>query len=655
MIEDATPTNRYEFGPFVVDEGGRKLLRSGQTVQLTRKEFETLLVLVRGCGRVVEKEELMQAVWPDTHVEEGNLAVHVSKLRSKLGKRDDGDPYIETEMGRGYRFTAAVREVEDVDIVVRKRTRTHTITHEEETDDTTTDDQTSVLPASPRLRLTRLAALTAAAAVVLATTLGASVYFSRWRTTNPSAASANVKTLAVLPFTLLTGDASDEYLALGMADALITRLSNVRQITVRPTSAVRRFATSGRDVAAAATGRQLGVDAVLEGTIQKSGNRLRVTAQLVRTADESPLWAGTFDEPLTNVLVVQDAISEQLAAALALKLTSEEREKLSRSYTENADAYQLYAKGRYYWSRRDFEGIEKAEPLFRQAIERDPNFALAYVGLTDLLAMGGPSYECDVMRAKALELAPDLAEPHASLGFAEMFHKWNWEVAERELRRSIELNPNYGTAHQWLATLLAITGRTEEAKAAMQRALEIDPHSPNFLADMGQMHYFAREYVEAEEYCRRALEVAPDFVFAHQYLAYIYSKMGRQREALEEMLLLDKAISPSAKYDKVYDTERRRILLEQFRNEGLVGYLRVVVKQRPQNEQQAHSAEIQYGLALNHAVLGNKDRAIQWLEKAVAGRAFLSAFTHADPVFDELRSEPRFQALERQMNLSRRP
>ncbi|HEX6623691.1 MAG TPA: winged helix-turn-helix domain-containing protein [Pyrinomonadaceae bacterium] len=653
MIEEGRARSLYEFGPFVVDEGRRRLLRGGETVPLTKKEFETLLVLVRGGGRVVEKGELMEAVWPDAHVEEGNLAVHVSKLRGKLGRREDGEPYIETETGRGYRFTARVREVEDFDLVVRKRTRTHTVTEEEETDGPAAGAQAPSLPAANAPaghRLTWRGALVVASAVAVA--VAASAYFLQRRAAGRADAPADIRTLAVLPFALLDAGERDEYLGLGMADALITRLSNVRQIVVRPTSAVRGFAGPGRDAADA--GRRLGVEAVLEGSIQKSGDRLRVTAQLVRTADGASLWAGTFDEPLTNVFAVQDAISEQLAAALALELTSDERARLTRRYTENADAYQLYVKGRYYWSKRDFDGVTRAESLFRQAIERDPNFAPAYVGLADMLAMGGPHHEIDVLQAKALELAPDLAEAYASLGFTAMFHRWDWAGAERELHRAIELNPGYGTAHQWLATLLAITGRTEEAKAAMRRALEVDPQSPNFLADMAQMHYFAREYAEAESYSRRALEVAPDFVFAHLYLTYIYLKTGRHAEALEEWCLTDRAAAPT-KYDAAAAERQRREVLERHRREGFIGFLRELTRDMPRDAHEAHDASLQYQLALYHAALGDRERALHWLEKAVAGRAFLAVFFRADPVFDDLHAEPRYQALLRQANLPARP
>lgn len=650
-MHEEGPTKRFhEFGPFVVDESRRRVLRGGEMVPLTKKEFDTLLVLVRSGGRVVEKSELMDAVWPDTHVEEGNLAVHISKLRGKLGKHEDGEPYIETEAGRGYRFKARVREVEDVDLVVRKRTRAHIVTETEETDESTEHAKVLSLPGDA-VQLTRRSvfALATAAAVLVVVFIGASIYSSARRTAERTPA-ANVKTLAVLPFTLIKADAEDQHLGLGMADALITRLSNVRQIVVRPTSAVRSFAEPGRNTAE--VGRQLGVEAVLEGSIQKSGDRLRVTAQLIRTVDQVPLWAGKFDEPLTNLFAVEDAISEQLATALALKLTSDEREKLTRHYTENVDAYQLYAKGRYYWSKRDFEGMTQAESLFRQAIERDPNFALAYIGLADTLAMGGPRHEIDLAHSKALQLAPDLAEAYASRGFANMFHRWDWSGAERELRRAIELNPGYGTAHQWLATLLAISGRTEEAKAAMRRALEIDPQSPNFLADLGQMHYFAREYAEAESYCRRALEVAPDFIFARHYLMYIHLKTGRQHEALEEWVFMHSASSAIGKYDEAGAAQYRSDILERHSREGIIGYLKEVIEDKQKNARIANDAHDQYQLALYHAALNHREEALHWLEKAIAGHAFLAAFVRAEPMFDHLHSDPRYQRLLAKMNLA---
>jgi DNA-binding winged helix-turn-helix (wHTH) protein/TolB-like protein len=332
MIEEEKALSSYEFGPFVVDESRRRLLRGGETVPLTRKEFDTLLILVRGGGSLVTKDELMEAVWPGTHVEEGNLAVHISGLRRKLGRRENGTPYIETETGRGYRFNAMVREVEDFDLIIRKRTRAHIVTHEvEETDRmapavaSSRDQQVAagaIRPLAPAV--TRAAALwgfTWRAAIVLAAAgvavagITVALHNSSRGAAGSERSAAGVRTLAVMPFTLLNGRADDEYLGMGMADALITRLSNARQVTVRPTSAVRGFAGSGRD--AAEVGRQLGVEGVLEGSIQKTGERVRVTAQLVRPIDGAVLWAGTFDEPLTNALTIEDSISEQLTRALA--------------------------------------------------------------------------------------------------------------------------------------------------------------------------------------------------------------------------------------------------------------------------------------------------------------------------------------------------
>ena len=292
--------------------------------------------------------------------------------------------------------------------------------------------------------------------------------------------------------------------------------------------------------------------------------------------------------------------------------------------------------------------MTNAEKFFRQAIDRDPNFALAYAGLADTLAMGqGIIDEVDHASGRALELDPNLGEVYATRGFIEMFHNWRWQKAEQDLRRAVELSPNYGTAHQWLATLLAITGRVGEAKIAMRRALEIDPLSPNFLADMGQMHYFAREYEEAERYCRRALEVSPNFGFAHSYLNQIYLKTNRHDEAFAEYLRGVTAGFSDSKYPNAIE-DYLVYWRETHRRSGMRGVWRQWIEDYKPTTSTPNGS---YGIATNYALLGEKEEALHWLEIAVERRPFLMAFVGADPYFDDLRSEPRFRAVLRRMNL----
>ena len=662
MSEESQSNSFFEFGPFVIDERRRRLLRGGETVSLTKKEFETLLVLVRGCGRVVEKDELMEAVWPATHVEEGNLAVHVSKLRGKLGRREDGEPYIETETGHGYRFTALVREVEDFDLVIRKRTRSHIITHEiEETDAAAPlaihEGQGSAIPAivaadrgqlvtlpattrtaSERKPFTRRGALAMAAALVVIALAGA-VAYRKYNAAKPAVTVASVHSIAVLPLSPLNAPVEDAYLGLGIADNLVSRLGNQRRIIVRPTSAVAKY--EGQDQDATAIGRALQVDAVLAGNFQRSGDRVRVFVQLVNVQDGAVLWARTFDEKLMDTLAMQDAIAEQMTGALVPNLDSAERRQLARRPTENAEAYQLYLKGRYFWNKRGGDNLDKATDYFKQAVALDPNFALAYVGLADCYGTGAwPATEAESAVRRALELDDTLAEAHASLGFIKMFQHWDWQGAEAEMRRSIELNPNYATAHQWDATCLELERRFAEADRELQLALALDPLSLSINADICELRYFQHDYDAAIKQCRQTLEMDASFEGARVTLLETYLQEGADGAPLDEFFKFLQITGPAQRdhpYVKAYTANGTRGLLRVKLNEVLV------LSDKPGVMEMA---------ARRYAQLGDKEQTLQWLHRGYEQHTFLLPFINAVPAYDEFRSDPRFVDIVRHIGLA---
>ena len=450
-----------------------------------------------------------------------------------------------------------------------------------------------------------------------------------------------------MPFKTIDANSENEYQGLGLTDVLITRLSNIKQINVRPTSAILAFENQTLD--SGKVGEKLKTDAVLEGTIYRTGDKVRVTARLVRVGDSSTIWSGQFEKLAQDELKLQDEIALQVVDALALNLSGGEKNALTKFYTENADAHQLYQKGRYEWNKRSWAGAIEAERLFRNAIEKDANFALAYVGLADTMAMNvARSTETYGIIQKALELDPNLAEAHATLGFLQTFHHWQWREAETSFVKSIELNPNYATAHHWYAQLLTIEGRHEEAKSEMRRALEINPLSHNFLADLGQIYYFNREYGEAEEYCRQALEIYPDFQFARNYLFSIYLKTGEHDRAVEELLAADKIHATFANQP----AERQKSIeayLDKVRKIYREGGIKKFVENRTGETQDGNGC---YVFATKYAFLGEKEKALACLEKAFADRSSLSAFVKADPVFDQLRNEPRFQEILQKMNLA---
>ena len=340
----------------------------------------------------------------------------------------------------------------------------------------------------------------------------------------------------------------------------------------------------------------------------------------------------------------------QLVDALALNLSGNEKHALSKRYTESADAYQLYVEGRYHWNKRNYEGLAEAERLFRNAIEKDPNFTLAYVGLADTTAFSYRQAEMYPALKKALELDPNLAEAYATQGFALALHQWKWKEAEVSFKRAIELNPGYATAHQWYATLLAIEGRHDEAKAEMRRALEINPLSYNFLADLGQVYYLAHEYDKAKEYCYKALEIYPDFVFAHTYLFQVYLQTSEYEAAIEQTLKGDLAFYDAA--NPPGEQEKGKLFAEGV-NSYRHGGIRKYMEHRLGNlARYVHNLNGPYWIAWSYAFLGDKEKALGYLEKGFEVRAFWMAWVKADPVFDILRSEPRYQEILRKMELA---
>ncbi len=500
MPEPAVPI--YAFGAFLLDIRERRLLRDGEAVPLTLKAFDLLQVLVENQGHLLQKEELLRQVWPDAVVEENNLTVTISALRKALGEGPTDREYIETVPRRGYRFVADLRAIGDSTEAARS-------------------------PQERRVRSFPVKAMVLAAVTAVAVLVGV------WKRAPPAATAVPVRSMAVLPFRSLTNDG--EHLGLGMADALITRLGSTKLLLVRSTGTVQKYTVPGLDPVAA--GRDLQVDSVLDGSIQTAGDRLRTTVRLLRVSDGSTLWAGTFDERLTDIFSVQDAISQRIAGALALELTEAQRSLLTRRDTSDSEAYQLYLRGRFFWNKRSRDGFERGIAYFRQAVEKDPAYALAYSGLADshigmtYYHYAAPHSAMPLARTaalKALEIDASLAEAHASLAHVKANYEWDWAEAERLFSKAIALEPEYATAHQWFGMhFLAPMGRLEEAIAETRRAQQLDPLSAVFNAFVGATLYFARRHDEAIEECRKTVDLHPDFGVAHWYLGRAYLQKGR--------------------------------------------------------------------------------------------------------------------------------
>ena len=375
----------------------------------------------------------------------------------------------------------------------------------------------------------------------------------------------------------------------------------------------------------------------------------------MRLSDQSTLWSGQFECLAKDELQLQNEISLQIASTLAVNLNNNERNALSKSYTDSADAYQLYMRGRYEWNKRSYNSLAEAERLFRNAIEKDPNFALAYVGLADsMVFLNDKQAQVGEAIENALKLDPNLAEAYATFGFNEGLHYWRWQEAENAFKKSLALNPNYATAHQWYATLLAIEGRNEEAKIELQRALEIDPNSYNFLADLGEVYYFNREYDKAKEYCEKALAINSDFQSAHAHLARIYYQTGDYEKAIDEEYKREasayRMMNESPEVEKARAIRRARNI-DEFRQRGIRRFLDDHLAASQAAVSSPHDSSTPYGWAWLYALLGEKEKALDNLEKAYENGAFMLAWVKTDPNFDSLHSEPRYQALVKKMGL----
>ena len=485
--------------------------------------------------------------------------------------------------------------------------------------------------------------LGAVALIAAATTL-AYLYLKR------SAAASPIDSIAILPFTNASGDPNMEYLSEGIADNIADNLSRLPGLRVVPLSKVSRY--KNRDVDPQQVGNDLGVRAVLVGTVMQRGDSLNIRAELVDVGQVSRLWGEQYNRRLSDILAVQEEIAQEIFETLRVQLSGDAKKRITKRYTDNIEAYQLYLQGRYFWNRRTDENLKKAVELFQKAIDKDPNYALAYAGLADSYALlGGPVYGAEpsdqtVIRAKtaalkALELDNTLAEAYTSLGYIASTYEWDFPSAEKNFKRALELNPSYATAHHWYGlTYLSYVGRHDEAILETQRAAELDPLSLIINASYGRAFYYAKQYDKAIEQFRKTIELDPSFVRAHLYLGWTFEAKGMFNEAIaeyEKARALDDSPVISASLAHVLAVAGRKDEAQKL-----------LVELSDLSQRRYVSA---YDLALIHTGLGEKDRAFQFLEKAYQERSSALSWLRVDARLDNLRSDPRFSDLQRRVGL----
>jgi serine/threonine-protein kinase len=458
-----------------------------------------------------------------------------------------------------------------------------------------------------------------------------------------------IGSLAVLPLANVSGDPEMEYLGEGISESIISSLSQLPNLKVISRTSAFRY--KGQEIDPRRVGHELRVHGVLLGRIIQRADGLLISAELVDARDNAQVWGKQYKRTLTDIFAVQEDIAKEISEALRLRLTLEEQRRIVKRYTENTEAYQLYLKGRYYWNKRTEDAFKKGIEYFQQAIEADPNYALAYAGLADSYALlGAAAYgalapkeampRAKAAAMKALDLDDTLAHAHAPLAYASLLYDWDWSAAEREFRRAIELNPGYATARQWYSIFLSVIGRHDEAFAEAERALNLDPLSLIINAGLGLRYYYARQYDRAMRQLRKTLEMDPNFAIAHEYLGRTYQQMDKYGEAIEEYQK-GEMLSGGSPLFVAGLASACALAGEISRALKLLDELNELSKKRYVSP---------YLLAIGYLTLGDKDQAFQWLEKAHQERDGWLSFLKVEPKHDSLRSDPRFQTMLRNMN-----
>jgi len=631
---DESQAHTFEFGNFNVDAAKRLLLKGdGETVPLMPKAFDTLLYLVEHNGRVIEKDELMSAIWADTTVEENNLTQNISILRRVLGEKHGENRFIVTVPGHGYKFVAEVRKI---DAAEQSEPPAAAVRLQPESADqfATDKEQTTKDKIAIRFWL---------GALVIFSVLGlSSLGFYLWRENTKPPKDAPVKTVAVLPFKPLMSENRNEALEMGMADTLINKISSSGEIIVRPLGSVRRYNSLEQDSLLA--GRELGVDSVLEGNIQTSGERIRISARLIRTGDGKQLWTGQFDEKFTDIFAVQDSISERVLTALTLKLSGDEQKRVTKRYTENIEAYQLYMKGSFHASKLILPEAKKGVEYFQQAIAIDPNYALPYVGLAGAYLSFSLSGDVPANEAmpkakaaalRAVELEETLPASQVAVGRIAFWYDWNWRDVEKRCQRALELDPNNAAAHFVYAHLNSNLGRHEEAVTMGKRARELDPLSLITNSAEGQFLFFAGRSDEALSRLQKTLELDPNFFHAHLVLSMVYTEKGMFAEAVSEA---DKAAKLSGGNSHSVATKGYALA-----KSGKPAEARAVLAELQKFSSTRYVAP--YNFAIIYNALGETDTALDYLEKAFAEKNVLLVFLKVDPKWNNLRNNPRYKDL----------
>jgi TolB-like protein/Tfp pilus assembly protein PilF len=585
----SVPNERIlRFDIFELDTRAGELRKRGVKLRLQGQPLQVLGALLSRAGDLVTREELRAEIWPgDTFVDfDHSLHNAIARIRETLGDSAETPRYIETLPRRGYRFIVAVDQVK------------------------------AEAPRNPIRR-------------------------------NHQIDPLKIQAIAVLPLENLSGDSNQDYFADGMTEALITSLAKIKALRVISRTSAMQYKGARKLLPQIA--RELNVDAVIEGSVLRSGDRIRITAQLIHAGTDQHLWAESYERDFRDILSLQSEIARHVAGQVSIILTPEERARLGSAPQVNPEAHEWYLKARHHWNKRTEESVKKALSYFHRSIDADPNYAQGHAGVADCYNILGyynalpPSEAYPKGKAaalKALDLEHSLAEPHAALGVVKRDFEWDWSGAEAEFQRAIELNPGYVEAHHWRSTLLSMRGQHAEGIREKSRALTMDPLSVVIRTDLARMFYFARDYDQALEQYRAALEMDSNFIFAHLWFAQVYLQKGMFEQAISEL-----KIGLDLSHDSTFALGR---LGHGYAMAGRRDEARTVLSQLTALSDQRYVSP--YDLAMVHVGLQENDEALAWLQKAFEQRSLWLGYLNVEPQLDPLRSDRRFQELLRRVN-----
>ena len=662
MDAAAHPARLVRFGVFEIDLDAAELRKQGRKIRLQEQPFQILLLLLEHRGGLVSRDELKHRLWPhDTFVDfDHSLNTAVMRLREVLGDSPESPRFIETVPKRGYRFIAPIDPIAapilegNAQVHVEPLTPANAIGAGTAAATIPRGSTRVFRDEGPEKRLTGIQIISKRTGIIVvfaALILGISAY-SIHEVKASRAKSQRITSLVVLPLENVSGDKDQDYFADGMTDELIADLAKIRSLRIISRTTAMAYKDNRKPLSGIA--RELNVDGVVEGTVLRAGNRVRITAELVQVSTDRQIWAESYESPVGDILTLQGQVASAIVNQISVQLTPDDQQRLASSPRPvNPEAYEDYLKGRYYWNKRSNQGISKAIEYFESATKKDPNYALGYAGLADCYSVVGSTIvgtmppaeaglKAKAAAQKALEMDSSLGEAETSLASVRFNYDWDWPAAASGFQRAVELNPSYATAYQRYSLYLIAMGRAQESVEQINLARQLDPLSLSINFSLGWRLYMARHYEQAIQQLRNTLEMDPNFALAHLVLGETLEQQGNYPQAIEQLQKAT-AISPNSPlmlaglgnaYGVAKRTAEARVLLNQLMEQSKKQYV------------------APFYVALVYAGLGENENAIDWLGKAYEDRSNGLVFIKVDPQLDTLRSNPRFKEIQSKMHLS---